>query len=298
MSDSPLDLAAGWFAHPRGLRNWPLYQSMNVGARMVVHVLLERARYRPGEIWFAGTRIPLAVGQLVDSEEEIARQCGHGVTRKVVRTAIARLVKGGFLDRRPVHPSGQCPHVITILNYRDLMPSQQEEGPRERQQTGNSRAGEGPMTGLQGAPLEQGEPGEPREPGKPGQPSSSASPAAPRPRAKAKSASTKNDPRHAPLCARLSAIFEEARGCGYGFNGGRDAKAVAALLAYAKGDLAEVEHRWRAALAETGYRRADSIHELVTKWNIYSAPAGAPAKGLAFAPAMPASAFVAGEVKL
>lgn len=164
MNDSPLNLGGGWFARPRGLTAWPLYQSLGALGRRLVEVLLERARWRPGEVWILGHRVQLEVGQLIDSEEELARLCGRGTTRKVVRTALARLAEGGFLDRRPALPAGQCPFVITIRDYALLQSGAEREGQHRGPPKGEARARQGPGEGQAGASVEQREPGEPGEP--------------------------------------------------------------------------------------------------------------------------------------
>ena len=125
-------------------------------------MLLLRANYAPGEFWFAGQRIPLEPGQLIDGEENIAKLAG--VSRKVARTAIDRLTKGGFLDRRPAHPAGQCPYIITIKDYAHLLFNEPQEGPPNGQPQGDDGAKNGPTTGLEGAPSEQGNKGKPGEP--------------------------------------------------------------------------------------------------------------------------------------
>jgi hypothetical protein len=134
---------------------------------MVVHVLLERARYKADHVWFGATRIDLQPGELIDSEEAIAKECGRGVTRKVVRTTIRRLEAGGFLARRRAHPAGQCPHVITILDYDRLRLRAADEGQRNGPPQGAERATDGPVDGQrpgqEGAPVEQREPPQPDE---------------------------------------------------------------------------------------------------------------------------------------
>lgn len=70
------------------------------------------------------------------------------------------------------------------------------------------------------------------------------------------------DPRHTPLVAELVAAFTELRGVSYPF-GGRDAKAVASLLATGHEPEAIVA-AWRRALAHRGYPSVAILSELVT----------------------------------
>jgi hypothetical protein len=54
-----------------------------------------------------------------------------------------------------------------------------------------------------------------------------------------------------------------------------------------------VERRWRIGLAEAGFHRCDTLHELANaKWNTYAGKAGAtPATRTSTAAAMPPEAF-------
>lgn len=176
--------------------------------------------------------------------------CGRGATRKAIRSALLRLISSGFLERGRALPAGQCPYVITIRDYACLLVKPEAEGPRRALPAGPARASEGPGSGPQEAdgraPKEQGEHRKPGEPG--GQVPLLPSPLAPARRAARKGAPSSVDPRHRPLQERLQAAFQELKGCAYGFQGGKDGKAVAELLRLSSGDLDEVERRWRRAL--------------------------------------------------
>jgi hypothetical protein len=258
---SPLDLSTGWWPRPRGLTSWPLYQSLGALGRRLVEVLLERAQWAPRTVWVAGRRVDLAVGQLIDGEEELARLCGRGVSRKVVRTALGRLAAGGFLDRRPALPMGQCPYVITVRDYASLLLDGTEGGQRPGQPMGHAGASKGPGEGQAGAPLEQEEhlnTGTTTLPPPP-------APAAGKRRLSSEKAP---DPRHRPLLQLLEATFLDLRGTPYGHQGGRDGKALAELLRLSGGDAGEVDRRWRRAL-ELGAKwpGCGTIAALPGRWN-------------------------------
>ena len=78
------------------------------------------------------------------------------------------------------------------------------------------------------------------------------------------------DPRHAPL---VKALVEAAPG--YTFTG-RDAKAVAELLALA--EPPEIVTRWKRARASAGFPRVREIHELPPHWNHFGADPADPNK--------------------
>ncbi len=76
------------------------------------------------------------------------------------------------------------------------------------------------------------------------------------------------NPRHRPLQDRLEAVFREVRGSAYGFQGGKDAKAIANVLRWSDGDLDEVERRWRRGLELGGkWPGCATIAHLADKWN-------------------------------
>lgn len=71
------------------------------------------------------------------------------------------------------------------------------------------------------------------------------------------------DPRHAPLVVTLCATFEAIKRTPYPFGGGRDAKAVAGLLAKAEPEV--INHAWARALREATHPPIACIYELEPK---------------------------------
>lgn len=71
------------------------------------------------------------------------------------------------------------------------------------------------------------------------------------------------DPRHAPLVKDLVTLAP-----GYVFAGGRDAKAVTAMLAMGTDD--EIKRRWLRARAHTGFPQVRTLYELAQHWNHFS----------------------------
>lgn len=93
------------------------------------------------------------------------------------------------------------------------------------------------------------------------------------------------DQRHAPLVEALVKAHAEVKGAPYAFDGGKDARFVTELLAFAdqdeatRGDAAglEVLRRWRIALSWNGFRDCASLADLKRNWNAYARPQdGAP----------------------
>jgi hypothetical protein len=265
---------------PRALLASSILDSLTAeGWRVALLVLLVLPKFREERFWFGPHPFTVQRGEIFCSEEEIAARA-H-VTRKVVRTVLRRLEAAHLVSRRKVHPSGQCPHIITVLDY-ELSQTLPSEGANGRANGGAvDWASEGPEAGQRGAPVKpQVTEGEPQEPL-----NLSPSPTAPAAGRRRKGKVEEPDSRHHQLQERLEAAFLEVRGDKYGFQR-RDAKALTTILQLSAGDQAEAERRWRVGLGEVGFRRCDAIHDLATKWNAYTGggaqrPSGAPVPAMA-----------------
>jgi len=104
------------------------------------------------------------------------------------------------------------------------------------------------------------------------------------------------DPRHAPLLARLVDVYAEQRqGQKYAV-GARDPRALQRLLGY--GSDAEIEQRWRRALALNGrWPGCSSVAQLAWRWNDFATdgvPVNRDAPQRVTAAASPASSFAKG----
>lgn len=156
---------------PRAWRASEVYRALRTAeARHVAElVLFDRPRFRDETCWFGGKPFIVRRGQLFDAEETIAELAG--TSRKVVRTVLRILVTAGHITRERVHPSGQCPHVITVLDY-ELSQTLPTNG-------ANGTAKEGPEAGQRRAPSEPQEPQEPQEPEAPAASASASLPLSP-----------------------------------------------------------------------------------------------------------------------
>lgn len=162
MANSPLDpAAAGWHLTPRAWRASEVYRALRTAeARHVAElVLFDMPRFQDETHYFGGQALVIRRGQLFAAEETIAKIAG--TSRKVVRTGLRSLITAGLITRERVHPSGQCPHVITVREY-ELSQTLPGNG-------ANGRANEGPETGQRGA--REGAPSKPQEPQEPQEPS-------------------------------------------------------------------------------------------------------------------------------
>lgn len=87
------------------------------------------------------------------------------------------------------------------------------------------------------------------------------------------------DPRHTPLVRALCAAFEQVRRDKYAFGKGRQAAANAVAVSdlLGLGEPAEVERRWRRALANPNFPTVSTFAELRQHWNHF-AGAGSPTR--------------------
>lgn len=89
------------------------------------------------------------------------------------------------------------------------------------------------------------------------------------------------NPRFTPLRDRLVAVFLALKGHTYGFDGGRDAKAITRLMAMEASDD-EIERRWRRALGLGRWPGCSTLSHLADRWNdLANQEAGRRAGGMA-----------------
>ncbi len=281
----------GFIVLHRRIKSWPVYRAMNAEQRQVVTEMLLAARWEdePGEFWFGPHRFAVPRGCYFMSEDALAEEAG--TTRKVVRTVYKKLLTEGFIVRRAVHSSGQCPNLITILNY-----DKYQSLPDKR---ANGRAKEGPETGQRRASKEPVEPVEPvllsdalRAPAPNGAPTQGADlfPAPPPATANGaaqapgragngRAAPAPKDPRHQEFIARA---FQTATELGNPEPDVADGKSLAQLKAFLsrkKSVTAEVwDVRWRRLLADP--RAPHKIWALIDRWDNLAGPSP-PANGTA-----------------
>lgn len=99
--------------------------------------------------WFDGRQVvTIRRGSFISSMEKIAEKSGKGITRKIVRGALKRLVAAEFLELGT--SKGQPYTVVNVVNYDKYQKVEQNEGPA----SGQERANDGPGAGQRRATTE------------------------------------------------------------------------------------------------------------------------------------------------
>ncbi len=92
--------------------------------------------------WFDGKKLmTIPRGSFVSSTEKLAKKCGKGITRKMIRGALSRLEVAEFLILGT--RKGQAYTVVTIVNYEEYQKVRRKMG----QDEGQARAKQGPGEG-------------------------------------------------------------------------------------------------------------------------------------------------------
>lgn len=225
------DREGGYALFHRQIQSWSLWPALKAEHRAVWMLMVLNANWKDSTAWHGTQRIEVKRGQLLASEETIARMAN--TTRKIVRNTLAKLTLEGSISRETGPNSGQHPSLITIVNYEKFQTPFAEEG----QQQGQGGARVGPGLGQGRAPSER----------------------------RGKKGKEETEGRFAPLMARLVDVYAEVRGIKYAVVPA-DPPAVKRLMGY--GSDGEIEGRWRKALAlGSKWPGTSTIAGLASRWN-------------------------------
>jgi hypothetical protein len=246
-------------------------RALPIGQRSILISLAFDAAWEPVDIDVRGVRVRLDVGEAMIGYEALARDLRVSVG--LVRRAIASGSRIGLITARRAIPKvgtppdtpcdtysgtpyGTPPTVVRFLRHREIL------WPTEKRGT--------PCDTPPGTPRDRGGDTIPVD-----QQSRRSVDTLPSPSARARSQRPKglaptlpSDGAHSALTERLCATFAEVKGVPYAFNGGRDGKAVADLLRLSKGDIDDVDRRWRRALSlGDRWPGCSEVAQLPGKWN-------------------------------
>lgn len=129
----------------RVLLEKPIWLASTPEQKTILITILLMANREGGEWEWGGQKFAVKPGQFVTSLEAIRSKCGHGVSIKNVRTALARFEKLGFLTME----TAKAGRLITITNwpiYQGKSGKDDAEEPEKRQTGGK---GTGKATGIE-----------------------------------------------------------------------------------------------------------------------------------------------------
>ncbi|HDI3721980.1 TPA: DnaD domain-containing protein [Listeria monocytogenes] len=106
-------MSLGWIKLHRDLKEKPIWKSSTPEQKTILVTLLMMANHKENQWEWKGMPFKAKVGQFVTSEQSIVEECGKGITRQNVRTALKRFEKYGFLTKQ----STKINSLITIVNW-------------------------------------------------------------------------------------------------------------------------------------------------------------------------------------
>jgi len=106
-------LQRGWIKLHREILGKTIFKLSTPQQCKILIVILLRANHSPNEWQFKGNKYICQPGQFVTSYEELAEECGKGISVQNVRTALSKFEKLGFLTRKSTYDGT----LITIVNW-------------------------------------------------------------------------------------------------------------------------------------------------------------------------------------
>lgn len=144
------DREGGYIKIHRRVRSSPVWQALRADQRWVTVEILLAANWKPSTASWHGRMYEVARGELAHTLATIAERAGVSV--KVVRSTVAVLLAGAFLEERYPMPGtgpGTGPRVLKVLNYEKFQDAPDDDG-----------HGFGHGSGTDQAQREEGEEGE------------------------------------------------------------------------------------------------------------------------------------------
>ena len=127
-----VEYSGGWVKLWRKTMQSQMYRSLTSAQRDVMMACLMLANHEPKE-WEWGAQVFMCEpGQFITSLPSIKEQCGHDVSIQMIRTALQKLSKWGFLTDE----STKTGRLVTILNW-DTYQQEQQTQQQTTKQTAN-----------------------------------------------------------------------------------------------------------------------------------------------------------------
>jgi hypothetical protein len=142
----------GYVLLARKIRKSPLWLSLKATHRIVMIELILQAQFKDGDVVRNGEIIHLKRGQIATSYQQLVNDIGDKeVTVKVVRNAINKLIKHGFLAKDEAKARAKKGLLLTIVNYDIYQTPENYKGKGKGEEKDNEGAKRGQSEGKEGA---------------------------------------------------------------------------------------------------------------------------------------------------
>jgi DNA replication protein DnaD len=127
----------GWIKLHREIREKAIWTGSTPGQKIVLITLLTMVNFEENEWEWKRKSYKTKPGQVITSLDSIARECGKGITARMVRTALNRFVKYDFLSNETSNEN----RLITITNWEYYQGSEIKDVKQKvKQRSGNGQA--------------------------------------------------------------------------------------------------------------------------------------------------------------
>lgn len=110
-------MAEGYFKIWRSLFEDPIFLNSTPAQVKVLFTILNAVSWKERKWDEFGEKFVIKPGQIYISTRDLAEICGDGVTRQVVRGALVRFEKLGFLTQSTTKRSTRSKTLITVVNW-------------------------------------------------------------------------------------------------------------------------------------------------------------------------------------
>lgn len=142
----------GYILLARKIRKSPLWRSLKATHKVVMIEILLQAQFKDCEVVRNGEIIPLKRGQVATSYQQLVDDIGDkDITVKVVRNAINKLIKYGFLAKDETRAKAKKGLLLTVVNYDLYQTPENYKGKEAGRESDKEGAKQGQSKGKEGA---------------------------------------------------------------------------------------------------------------------------------------------------
>lgn len=106
-------MAEGWIKLHRMLKDKPIWKCSTPEQKVILITLLMMVNSKEAEWEWQGKKFKVRPGQMITSANSIMKECGQGISRQNIRTALDKFEKYDFLTKQ----STKTGMLVTIENW-------------------------------------------------------------------------------------------------------------------------------------------------------------------------------------